>query len=386
MNDKRASVVIIGAGIVGASIAYHLAIQGCTDVLILEKEASEVTGSTARSFAGVRHQFSTELNIRLSQYSIERIKNFTEEVGGFAELRQIGYMLLAATPTIWEQGQRNVALQQSLGVPVELLDPAAIRQIVPQLCTDDLLGATYCKTDGFCDPYGIATGYLRRARALGVRLQCDTSVTDFRLEGERVIGVETHDGLISCDIVVNAAGCWSGELAKRAGLHIPVQPYRRCIYATDPFPAVHRDVPMTVDLSTGFFFRKEQDHLMFSISKADEPVGYNMSVDWDWLETVLEVGVQRLPVLEEANLLPQRCWGGLYEVTPDHFPILGRHPDLPNYVSASGFSGHGVMHSPSTGLVMAEEILDGEAHTFNIDELRITRFYEGYVPSEHNIF
>lgn len=388
MAGKTASVVIIGAGIVGASIAYHLAVRGCRQVLILEKEVTPVTGSTARSFAGVRHQFSTELNIKMSQYSIERIKHFQEEIGGYSALRQIGYMLLASVsnPLHWEAVQKNVQLQRSLGVPVELLDPAGINHIVPPVYTGDLLGASYCAADGFCDPYGIATGYLKRAREMGVELQCETAVTGFRLEDGQVTAVETDRGLISCEVVVNAAGCWSGALGQLAGLDIPVKPYRRCIYSTDVFEAVPRDIPMTIDIATGFFFRKEQDYLMFSISKPDEPSGYQMGVDWDWLETVLEVGVKRLPILEQASLVQSRCWGGLYEVTPDHAPILGRHPDLPNYVSASGFSGHGVMHSPATGMLIAEEILDNRAHTFNIDDLRITRFQGAFTPLEHNIF
>ncbi len=385
-NSATASVVIIGAGIVGASIAYHLARRGCRDVLLLEKEATPITGSTSRSFAGVRHQFSTELNIRMSQYSIERIKNFSEEVGGRSDLRQIGYILMASSQALWTAVQANVLLQRRLGVPVELLDRAGLNRLVPPLYTEDLYGASYCSADGFCDPNGIASGYLKRAREQGVRLQCDTEVTGFQIESGCVTGVETNQGLISCEVVVNAAGCWSGVIGQLAGLTIPVEPYRRCIYSTDVFMAVPRDVPMTIDIATGFFFRKELDYLMFSISNPHEPAGYNFGVDWDWLDTVLEVGVKRLPVLEEASLVHPRCWGGLYEVTPDHAPVLGRHPELTNYVSASGFSGHGVMHSPATGLLIAEEVLDGRAHTLNIDELRITRFDSEFIPAENNIF
>lgn len=160
----------------------------------------------------------------------------------------------------------------------------------------------------------------------------------------------------------------------------------RCIYSTGIFKQVERDTPMTIDVDSGFFFRKDLDYLNFSISNPHQAAGFNSGVDWDWLETVLEVGVHRLPDLEQADLARNRCWAGLYEVTPDHTPILGRHPELPNYVSASGFSGHGVMHSPATGLLVAEEILDGAAHMLDIDELRITRFVEGYVPTEHSIF
>ena len=171
MADSTAQVVIIGAGIMGASIAYHLAARGCTDICILEQGETEITGSTARSAAGVRHQFSSEVNIRMSIYGIERIKHFTEEVGGHAEFRQIGYLFLINNPADWEEYQRSVALQRSLGVRTELLTPEEAGRFVPGTRTDDLLGATYGPEDGHVDPYGIALGYLNRARALGARLQ-----------------------------------------------------------------------------------------------------------------------------------------------------------------------------------------------------------------------
>lgn len=206
MNQKPAQVVIIGAGIVGASIAYHLASRGCTEVLLLEREATPITGSTSRSFAGVRHQFSTPLNIRMSQYSIERIKRFPEEMGLPGGLRQVGYMLMASSVGAWDGLQKNVRLQKSLGVPVEQLDAAGINRVVPQVNTSDIYGGSYCPADGFCDPHGIADGYLKRARELGVRLECDTEVTGFQIANGRVSGVETNRGLVACETVVNAAG------------------------------------------------------------------------------------------------------------------------------------------------------------------------------------
>lgn len=385
MSDHTAEVVIIGAGIMGASVAYHLAARGCTDVLILEKEETEISGTTARSVAGVRHQFSSEANVRLSLYSIERLKHFAEEVGGYADLHQVGYLLLVNDPATWEQYRRNAAMQQRLGARVELLTPDEAARFIPQTRTDDLLGATFGPDDGFCDAYGVALGYLRRARDLGARLLRATPATGIVVAGGRATGVTTPQDRIDCQVVVNAAGPWAGAVAALAGLQVPVRPYRRCVYMTEPFAAIPGQIPLTIDVGSGFYMRKEQDNILFGMSNDSEPPGHNLQIDWSWLDTVLEGGLARFPILERAGLAEKLCWAGTYEITPDHMPILGRHPDLPNYLDASGFSGHGIMHSPATGLLIAEEILDGRAHTIDIDELRITRFQRD-LRREQNVF
>jgi sarcosine oxidase, subunit beta len=380
-----AQVVVIGAGVIGASVAYHLALRGCRDVLILEKEDAEVSGSTARSAAGVRHQFSNATNILLSRYSIERLRAFDEEVGGHAELHQVGYLFLVNDEATWAQYQASATLQRELGVRVELLTPEEAARFVPQLRCDDLVGATFGPDDGYVDPYGIAMGYLRAAQALGVRLQRATSVTGFSLAGGRVLGVETSAGPLACATVVNAAGPWAGQVGALAGLSIPVRPYRRNIYMTTPFPAIPGPIPLTIDVASGFYMRHEGASILMGRSNPAEPSSFNQAVDWDWLDQVLEAGLKRFPILEQAGLAESQCWAGLYEITPDHNPILGHHPELAGYVDASGFSGHGIMHAPATGLLIAEEILDGRAHTINIDELRIGRFQQGVAQHERNI-
>ncbi|MFV9504618.1 MAG: NAD(P)/FAD-dependent oxidoreductase [Oscillochloridaceae bacterium umkhey_bin13] len=382
---QHAQVVIIGAGVVGASIAYHLALRGCTDVLVLEKEEAEVSGSTARSAAGVRHQFSNATNILLSRYSIERLRHFDQEVGGHAELHQVGYLFLVNDETTWAEYQRNVALQRSLGVRVELLTPAEAARFVPRLRTDDLVGATFGPDDGYVDPYGIAMGYLRAAQRMGVRILRATSATGFDTIGGKINGVQTSTGPIACEVVINAAGPWAGTLAALAGLDVPVRPFRRNIYMTTPFPQIPGPIPLTIDVGSGFYLRHEGASILMGKSNPDEPSSFNQTVDWEWLDHVLEVGLHRFPILEEAGLAESQCWAGLYEITPDHNPILGRHPALPGYVDASGFSGHGIMHAPATGMLIAEEVLDGRAHTITIDELRITRFTQGTAHFEKNI-
>lgn len=384
MSRDSAAVVIVGAGIVGSSIAYHLSKRGCNDVIVLEKADTEVTGSSARSCAGVRHQFATEVNIRLSLYSIERLKNFESEVGGHSGLKQIGYLLLVSDPETWKQYRQNVALQQSMGVRSRTLSPAEAAELIPIARLDDLLGATWCHDDGHCDPHGIATGYLNAARRAGVELRRATPAIGIRRANGPVVAVETPEGTIACDVVVNAAGPWAGEVGALAGLEIPVRPYRRCVYMTEPVTLA--SCPFVIDATSGFYMRPEGEKLLIGVTNENEPPGENFAVDWEWLETVLERGSERFPFLADTGIIRRNCWAGLYENTPDHSPILGRHPELENYIDASGFSGHGVMHSPATGLLIAEEILDGRAHTINIDDLRIGRFQARDADLETNVY
>jgi sarcosine oxidase subunit beta len=386
MSSHTADVIVIGAGIVGASVAYHLAKRGCTNVLILEKADAAVTGSTALSAAGVRHLFSNEVNIRLSKYSIERLKYFTEETGGYSDLRQIGYLFLINNEETWKEFQEQSKLQKSLGVKVELLEPQDVLKFVPGIQLDDIVGAAFGPEDGFCDPYGIATGYLKRARELGARISLSSPVTGAQLSADRVTAIETPKGMVSSEYVVNACGAWSGKVAALFGIDLPVQPVRHHAFMTESFPQFPEPIPLTFDVNSGFWMRKSQDSILFGMSNPNEQAGEKLNIDWNWLPTVLDAGINRFPLLENARLAKSKSWAGLYEISPDHNPILGRHPEMQNYFHASGFSGHGVMHSPATGMLIAEEILDGRAHTVNIDELRITRFQNNSIQHEINFY
>ncbi|MFM2310066.1 MAG: hypothetical protein RLY87_2188 [Chloroflexota bacterium] len=381
---SSATVVIIGAGVMGASVAYHLALRGCTDVVLLEQFASEVQGSTARSAAGVRHQFSHELNVRLSQYGIERYKNFAQEVGADSGLHQVGYLFLMNDQTNWDGYREATLMQQALGVRTRLLTPADIDAIVPDVVTSDLIGATYNPDDGFCDPHSVAMGYLARARAMGVTVERNAEVRGITHRSGRIVSVETAQGSIATETVFNCAGSWAGAVAGLAGLAVPIVPYRRNVYVTQPTTIIPGQMPLTIDVATGFWMRKEHDSLIMGLSNPNEPAGYNIAVDWAWLDTVLDAGFARFPRLGEVTLAEKQCWAGCYEITPDHMPILGRHPDLPSFINAAGFSGHGIMHAPATGLLMAEELLDGRAHTFDITPLRIERYKTGSI-FERNI-
>jgi len=289
-------------------------------------------------------------------------------------------------PATWEQYRRNVALQRSLGVRSRLLSPVEAAELVPGTRIDDLIGATHCPDDGYCDPHGVAMGYLDRAKSLGVQVRCGEPVTGFERSGDRIVAVRTSRSRIEVGTVVNAAGAWAGAVGALAGVETPVRPFRRCIYLTEPFAGIPRDVPLTIDADTGFYLRKEHDNVLFGRSNPNEPSSERLDVDWDWLDEVLEVGVGRFPLLAEAGLWRAGSWAGLYEITPDHLPILGRHPQVTNLIDASGFSGHGVMHAPATGLLMAEEILDGRARTIDIDSLRVDRFRGEARGVERNVY
>ncbi|GEM87141.1 FAD-dependent oxidoreductase [Meiothermus granaticius NBRC 107808] len=374
VSEPTADVVVIGAGIVGASCAYRLAERGLS-VRILEAAPIPAGGSTGRSAAGVRVQFSQATNILLSWKSIQAYREMPE-----AAYTQLGYLLLVPVAE-WPAHRKSVALQRDLGVPVEVLPLEAAQRVV-EFVPDGLAGATYGPADGVVDPHGITLGYLRRARELGAHLHLETEL----LQARALSGgwrLETSRGGFSAGCVLNAAGAWAGEVGRRAGLEIPVQPARRMVYATGPLPWPHR-YPLTIDLDSGFWFRSEGARLIFGRSNpADE--GFVEGMDWDWLEPTLEVGLARFPWLEQAALDRKASWWGYYEVTPDHNPILGWMPGVEGWANACGFSGHGVQQAAMVGVLMAEEIADGRARSLEIGPLRYERFLQRQAVLERNI-
>jgi len=374
--SKHAQVVIIGAGLVGVSIAYHLAIRGCTDVLILEKQSRGSSGSTGRSLAGVWQQFHRPVNVQLSRYSIARLLDFQREIGISPGLRQTGSLFLVDDPLTWQQYLDDAAMQRALGAHVELLAPAEVARLLPYLHTDDLCGAVYSPDGGYCDPRSIALGYLQRALELGVRQRFRSAVTGFEIRDEHIYAVHTHSSTITCDVVVNAAGPWAGEVAAYAGLELPVHSYRRASYTVAPFASLPTATPLVVDVGGGFCLRTDGDSLYVGQHGASTPGLVDAQAEGDEGDddAVLAAAQHRLPALRQRMPDHVRRHMGLDEMTPDANPVLGRHPDLAGYIDANGFSGHGVMHAPATGMLVAEEILDGRAHSIDIEELRIGRF------------
>jgi sarcosine oxidase subunit beta len=382
-----ADVVIIGGGIVGASIAYQLTKAGCRNVVILERESHQGKGSTGKSMGGVRAQFSTESSIRMSLYSIPFFRDFEQTLGHPSGYRAQGYLLLATSERHMGYLRANVQIQTAAGLDaVRLVTREDIVRIVPQLRSDDIVGGTFCSIDGFVDPYSVMTGFTLRAVDQGAQLFRDAAVTAVHRDSHGVSAVHTAQTKIQTRIVVNAAGAWSAQIAKMAGLDLPVEPLRRMLVPTEPFEKISHGAPMTIDLSTGFHFRPEGLGLLMAWADPAEKPSFNTNFDRAFVEKVLTLGVSRLPVLEEVAVNPSRAWAGLYEMTPDHHPILGAAPGIPGLFLASGFSGHGVMHSPATGKIMADLILKGATDLIEAKLLDYNRFAEGRMIQETAVF
>jgi len=372
--------LVVGAGIVGAAIAHRLSERGL-NVTILEAAEAPATGSTGRSAAGVRVQFTSEINVLLSRESIDEYRAFEERYGAPSGYRPQGYLFLVPESR-WPAHLAGVELQRSLGVPVEVLDTEQAVRIVP-FDPAGVHAATYGPADGVVDPHAITTAYLRMAKERGARLQLDTPLLTARRERERW-RVETPAGPFEAATVVNAAGAWAGRVAAAAGLSLPVQPVRRNVFVTGPLPYAHR-FPLTVDVASGVYLRSEGGRILFGRSNPEQSAGFVEGVDWSWLEPTLEPGLARFPFLEVAGLDRRAAWWGYYEVTPDHDAVLGRHPEAEGWIDAAGFSGHGVQHAAMVGRLIAEEVVDGRASTLDLAPLRHDRFAAGARPAETHI-
>ncbi len=380
---ETAEVVMIGGGIVGASVAYHLAEGGCTDVLVLEREAHLGRGSTGKSMGGVRAQFSTEINIRLSLYALDFFARFEQATGCPPGYRPQGYLFVATREKHMEYLRANFQLQRACGVKtVELLSPAEVLHRMPHLRSDDVLGGSFGSADGFVDPHSVMGGFMQRATEKGVHLWKGAEVTGILKDANGIAGVETRRGTVSTRKVVNAAGPWAAQVAALAGVDLPVQPLRRMLVPTEPFPLIAREAPMTIDMATGFHFRPEGLGVLLAWNDPEETPGFKTQFDPAFIEKILTRAVDRVPCFESLEVNPKRAWAGLYEMTPDHYPILGPVPEVPGFYLANGFSGHGVMHSPATGKVMSDLILRGHTDLIDATALNLARFAEGRMIHE----
>jgi len=367
---RTAEIAVIGGGILGCSTAYHLAKRGQKDVVLLEKDLL-AQASTGLSVGGIRLQFSHPANIRLSQETLRLFEHFEEEFNVDIGFHQVGYLFMAQKKNTWEDFLSSVELQRQFNVPVEILSPEEIKHRWPYLEVNDIQGGTFSPKDGYADPYNVAMAFANKARNMGVRIEEKTKVTAIQVESSRVKGVETTKGPISVPIVVNVAGPWGGEVAMMAGLEYPVKPYRRQVFITKAFDAIPKPVPMIIDFDALFYFRGEGPGLLTGMSDLDEPSSFNINVDWNFLEKVIEKAVHRAPVMEKAKIL--RGWGGLYAITPDENPIIGMMSQVKGFFCAIGFSGHGFQHGPAVGRILSELILDG--HTdFDLTPFAHDRF------------
>ena len=378
----NAHTVIIGGGVIGASTAYHLAVRGCTDVILIEREAFFGQGATGKCAGGIRCQFASEANIRMSLLSLSMLTRFEEEHEQAIDLRRCGYLFMLTSPDEKDAFKRNLTLQHSLGVMTEWIDGDEVRHMLPLMQLDDVLAGTFHPDDGLADPNGVMIGYINSARRLGVRTLTDVTATGISVDSGQVRAVQTTQGTIACQVVVNASGPWAALVGRMAGLSLPISPVRRQWLTTTPTPEIKPDFPFVVDFARSLYFHLEGEGLLTGMSNSQQRPGFDTSVDQDWELAHMEAAAARLPLLERAGVIARVA--GLYEVTPDAHPIIGRTP-IEGFYVAVGFSGHGFMHAPATGMLMAEEILDGKTTAIDLGPLSLARFNTGDTPHEYNV-
>ncbi len=393
---QKASIVIIGGGVVGASVAFHLAERGARDVLILESEAEQGRGSTGKATGGVRAQFETDINIRMSLYSIEFFRNWEFDCGYDPK----GYLFFATSEAQFEYLKRNVEKQRSLGVKdVEIVDSKTVAEIVPGMNCDDIAGGSFGKHDGFIDPLAVMRGFTTGALRGGAKIEFGVRVLAIETSNGKVVGVETNVGRIECENVVLCTGAVAKDLAATAGIDLPVEPQRRQIVWAKTREPLPPDLPMVIDIGSGFHFRPARefslthgpvatapgpdfcDQVLFAYPDPDEATSTSTSFEGSFIEKVYDRAKCRASFLFESEVVREKCRAGLYENTQDHHAILGGC-DVEGLYFANGFSGHGVMHSPATGRALAEIILDGRASFLDVSCLSIERFANGKMLHE----
>jgi len=376
---KTADVIIIGAGVIGVSIAYHLAKLGCPNILVLEKESTIGSGSTAKAAGGVRHQFRNDVNVRLSVESIRSFEYFEEEIGSPIDFRRCGYLFIACSNDELEDLKHRVALQQKHGIEVHLLSPMEAGQLVPTLNIDDILGASYGPTDGKVDPYSVTQGYSSAARRFGVKIHTDFEVMGIKVKNQQVRGIIGSEGEIEAPVVVNAAGPYADLVAKTVGLDIPIYSIKKHSFYTAPLDEIKRDVPFTVDLHRNITVWKEGRGIAFNGHDPDQQEGFDTTVDWDCLGKIVNRVVPRFPFLADVGIM--RADAGLHPDTIDKSAILGDTPGLKGLYLACGMNSQGIMHAPAVGRITAEYIL-GIGCDPAISTLGLSRFKEGVLQEE----
>lgn len=379
MSDSRpplpdnASIVIIGGGVIGTSIAFHLAEAGINDVVLLERNDLG-SGSTCRAAGGVRAQFSDELNIALGARSLEAFTRFRERPGQDVDLHQVGYLFLLSAPEDVAAFERDVKLQNELGVSSRMIDVGEARKLSPLINTDGLLAAAFSPDDGHCTPESVVLGYAGAARRLGVAVRTGTTVLDIDTRADRATAVVTDQGMITAGTVICAAGAWSAAIGDMVGVELPVSPVRRQVMFTEPMPELPPVIPFTIDFTTSFYFHREGRGLLLGMSDPEQEPGFHLEYADDWLPRVGEAIEARAPRLLDVGL--SSGWAGLYEVTPDHNALIGRTDELSNFLYATGFSGHGFLQAPAVGEVVRDLCL-GREPFIDVRPLSAHRFTSG---------
>ena len=373
-----ADVVIVGAGVVGASVAWHLARRGCR-VEVVERHPAPGRGSTGRATGGFRAQFGSEVNVRLSLLARDKLRAFRDEVGVDPGFAPRGYLFLAERAETLEALEAALAVQRRAGcAEARRVGPDEVRELNPAVNPRGILGGIHSPADGFIRPLEILRGYTEAAARLGARFHFGRACVGMRRAGGRITAVDTDAGAISAGCVVNAAGAWAAPVGALAGVDVPVRPLRRQVAATAPFAGLPEAMPMTIFADDGFHLRVRDGRVLLlwpDAPRAEDP--FDDAVDPEWLARVSARARARVPCLAHASIPAADAWAGLYEMSPDGHALLGAAPGVENLYLANGSSGHGVMHAPALGQLLAEIILDGEARSLDVRPLRPERFAEG---------
>lgn len=368
----RAQVVIIGGGVIGTSIAYHLAMKGLREIILIEKEVILGMGSTGKSVGGVRQQFSQAVNIRLTQESLNAMERFQEEMEVDLDFAQNGYLFLATRESEVETFRKNVDFQRKFGVDVYFMNPREIQEMIPGINCDDVLGGTFCPRDGYVDPYGLVYGYAKQTLRRGGKILYQTEAIGIESSFSKIRGVMTNKGFIEAPIVINAAGPYAGRVGEMLSLKLPVKPLKRQVFVTGQVPSFPRKAPMVITFAPPFYFRPESGGLLLSLAEREEVSHFDLTVNWDHVEELAERTLERLPSLEDMEIM--RGWAGLRTLSPDQNAIVGEIPTGSGFYCAIAFSGHGVMHAPAIGKIVAEMIIDGRPISLDITDLNPHRF------------
>jgi sarcosine oxidase, subunit beta len=375
-----AAVAVIGGGVMGASVAHHLAARGQRDVVILDRADGPGAGSTGRATGGYRAQYATAVNVRLSLLARAKLASFEDETGVDPGYAPAGYLWLAGTAAELAvlRAAREIQHAEGLREAVEV-SPEEIARLNPAIRLDGVAGGAFCPSDGFIRPLKILEGYLAAAARRGVRVEWGVEVTGMRRDGNGLItALETTRGELAVGAVVDAAGPWAASVAAMAGIALPVTPLRRQIATTTPCDLLPPDMPMTIWAGDGFHLRVRDGRVLLLWPTPGVPGRpFDASVDPAWVDAVVAMAHARVPVLRQATIDRAACWAGLYEMSPDKHAILGAADECPNLFLINGSSGHGVMHAPALGQLLAEIICHGRAETLDVTALEPGRFAAG---------
>lgn len=378
----NADVVIIGGGIIGFSVAFHLAKMKFGQIVLVEKEAMIGEGSTSQAAGGIRAQFAQRVNVEMSIMSQKFFKNFYQETGSTALFDQVGYLFLLQNDSDIAVFKESCQMQCELGLPVQILEPKEILKIAPHVNVEDIKLGTFCKEDGIADPWEFLVGFEKAARRMGVEIELGAEVTGIETVAGEITAVQTKKGKIKTPLIVNCAGAYSRKIGEMVGAKVEVDPYKRQIVTTGELDFVKPTFPMVVDVGSGLYCHNESKGLLLGWADKNRKPSFDISVEPDYTDAILEKALLRIPQLETAEMANQ--WAGLYESTPDHLAVIGWEPEVKGMFHCCGFSGHGIMHAPAAGRITAETI-SGKQPSIDILSLSPERFAKGALVVETNV-